>query len=69
MLRREYEAIIKRHLGFIDKLLAEKDELAKKCNELGENVKTMEKGFKDKVRMNAYNPSVPVKRGTIRQRY
>ncbi|EPZ35604.1 hypothetical protein O9G_005141 [Rozella allomycis CSF55] len=31
--RQEYETIIKRHLSFIDKLLAEKDSLAKKCDD------------------------------------
>jgi hypothetical protein len=47
--RKEYEGTIKRHLGFIDKLLAEKDQLSLKCESLSEDVKKMEKGFKDKV--------------------
>jgi predicted nuclease with TOPRIM domain len=48
--RKEYEGTIKRHLGFIDKLLAEKDQLAQKCESLAEDVKKMEKGWKDKCR-------------------
>jgi hypothetical protein len=47
--RKEYEGTIKRHLGFIDKLLAEKDQLALKCESLSLDVKKMEKGFKEKV--------------------
>lgn len=47
--RKEYETIIKRHLTFIDKLLSEKDDLSKKCETLTEEVKSMEKQFKEKV--------------------
>ncbi|KAJ3397510.1 Centrosomal protein of 131 kDa [Lobulomyces angularis] len=46
--KKEYETIIKRHLGFIDKLLLEKDDLGKKCENLTEEVKQIEKGFKEK---------------------
>lgn len=48
--RKEYEGIIKRHLSFIDKLLAEKDSLSQKCSTLTEEVKTIEKQFTDKYR-------------------
>ncbi|KAJ3299847.1 Centrosomal protein of 131 kDa [Borealophlyctis nickersoniae] len=51
MQRKEYETIIKRHLTFIDKLLAEKEDLSKKCEVLSEEVKTIEKQFKDKSRI------------------
>ncbi|KAJ1343841.1 hypothetical protein BSLG_001573 [Batrachochytrium salamandrivorans] len=46
--RKEYETIIKRHLAFIDKLLSEKEELSKKCEELAAEVKQMEKQFSNK---------------------
>ncbi|KAJ3199202.1 Centrosomal protein of 131 kDa [Entophlyctis luteolus] len=46
--RREFEGAIKRHLTFIDTLIAEKNELAKKCDGLGEELKVMERGFKEK---------------------
>ncbi|KAJ3195873.1 Centrosomal protein of 131 kDa [Irineochytrium annulatum] len=48
MQRKEYEIVIKRHLGFIDKLLVEKDELTKKCDQLSEEVKSVKQGFKEK---------------------
>ncbi|KAJ8328206.1 hypothetical protein QVD99_000724 [Batrachochytrium dendrobatidis] len=48
--RKEYETIVKRHLGFIDKLLAEKEELSKKCEELTADVKQMEKQFAAKMK-------------------
>ncbi|KAI9138124.1 hypothetical protein BKA69DRAFT_819130 [Paraphysoderma sedebokerense] len=47
--RKEYETIVKRHLGFIDKLLAEKEELAKKCETLSDEFKGLEKVYKDKI--------------------
>lgn len=47
--RKEYETIIKRHLTFIDKLMVEKEEVGKKCEILTEEVKALEKSFKDKV--------------------
>ncbi|TPX58588.1 hypothetical protein PhCBS80983_g03012 [Powellomyces hirtus] len=46
--RKEYETIIKRHLAFIDKLLAEKEELTKKCEALTGEVKALEKQFREK---------------------
>ncbi|KAJ3001828.1 Centrosomal protein of 131 kDa, partial [Thoreauomyces humboldtii] len=46
--RKEYETIIKRHLAFIDKLLAEKEDLTKKCEVLTGDVKGLEKQFRDK---------------------
>ncbi|KAJ3128545.1 Centrosomal protein of 131 kDa, partial [Nowakowskiella sp. JEL0407] len=46
--RKEYETILKRHLSFIDKVLAEKEELTTKCENLTEEVKTLEKQYKDK---------------------
>ncbi|KAJ3178994.1 Centrosomal protein of 131 kDa [Geranomyces variabilis] len=46
--RKEYETIIKRHLTFIDKLLAEKEELTKKCEALTGEVKALEKQFREK---------------------
>ncbi|KAI9017173.1 hypothetical protein BC832DRAFT_10359 [Gaertneriomyces semiglobifer] len=46
--RKEYETIIKRHLTFIDKLLAEKEELSKKCEALTEEVMKLEKQFRVK---------------------
>ncbi|KND04993.1 uncharacterized protein SPPG_00676, partial [Spizellomyces punctatus DAOM BR117] len=49
--RKEYETIIKRHLTFIDKLLAEKEDLSKKCEVLTEEVKNLEKQFRDKSRV------------------
>ncbi|KAJ3070702.1 Centrosomal protein of 131 kDa [Quaeritorhiza haematococci] len=48
--RKEYETIIKRHLSFIDKLLAEKDDLSKKSEALAEEVKSLEKQFKEKAK-------------------
>ncbi|KAJ1336825.1 hypothetical protein BSLG_006928 [Batrachochytrium salamandrivorans] len=48
--RKEYETIIKRHLAFIDKLLSEKEELSKKCEELAAEVKQMEKQFSNKIK-------------------
>ncbi|KAJ3414955.1 Centrosomal protein of 131 kDa [Chytridiales sp. JEL 0842] len=49
--KKELEGIIKRHLSFIDKLIAEKDEMAKKCESLTDDVKTMDKAFKEKARI------------------
>ncbi|KAJ3324883.1 Centrosomal protein of 131 kDa [Blyttiomyces sp. JEL0837] len=48
--RKEYEIMIKRHLTFIDKLLGEKDELSKRCEVLSDEVKAMDKGFKEKLK-------------------
>ncbi|KAL7750185.1 hypothetical protein RI367_004358 [Sorochytrium milnesiophthora] len=47
--RKEYEAMIKRHLGFIDKVLAEKDDITKKCETMADTVKQLEKQYKDKI--------------------
>ncbi|KAI9103264.1 hypothetical protein DFS34DRAFT_360586 [Phlyctochytrium arcticum] len=49
--RTEYETTIKRHLTFIDKLLAEKAELTSKCASLTEEVKGLEKSFKEAARV------------------
>lgn len=43
--RRDYEETIKRHLGFIDKLLKEKEQLTKQCEDLTSDVGKMEKQF------------------------
>jgi len=48
--RKEYETIIKRHLSFVDKLLSEKEQLTIKCQNLGDDVKNMEKMYKQKVK-------------------
>ena len=45
----EYEQIIKRHLTFIDKLIIEKDEVAKKCENVNDVILKLEKGFNEKV--------------------
>jgi hypothetical protein len=47
--RKEYETIVKRHLAFIDNVLAEKESLSSKVVELTEKVSEMEKKFKQKV--------------------
>ncbi|TPX76631.1 hypothetical protein CcCBS67573_g02096 [Chytriomyces confervae] len=49
--RKEFEAVVKRHLTFIDTLLAEKNELAKKCETLSEDMKHMERSFKEKMKL------------------
>ena len=49
MQRKEYETVIKRHLSFVDRLLAEKDELSKNCEGLTVNVNRLESQFKEKV--------------------
>ncbi|KAI8613879.1 hypothetical protein BC830DRAFT_430154 [Chytriomyces sp. MP71] len=49
--RKEFEAVVKRHLSFIDNLLAEKNELAKKCETLSDDMKSMEKSFKEKIKL------------------
>jgi hypothetical protein len=46
--RKEYEMIIKRHLSFIDKLLGEKEDLTRKCAELVEQVKSLDKSIREK---------------------
>ena len=46
--RKEYETIVKRHLGFIDKVLAEKEQLTQRCEALAEQVKSLEKEFTSK---------------------
>ncbi|ORX48635.1 hypothetical protein BCR36DRAFT_584197 [Piromyces finnis] len=48
--RKEYETIIKRHLSFVDKLLGEKEQLTTKCQNLGDEVKNMEKMYKHKIK-------------------
>ena len=42
MLRSEHEAGLARHLAFIDRLMADKDELARKCNSLADLVRSSE---------------------------
>lgn len=49
--RKEYETIIKRHLGFIDKLLSEKEALGQKCETLSDSVKLLEKEFTTKIKL------------------
>ncbi|KAI8830921.1 hypothetical protein BJ741DRAFT_581050 [Chytriomyces cf. hyalinus JEL632] len=49
--RKEFEAVVKRHLTFIDTLLAEKNELSKKCETLSEDMKHMERSFKEKMKL------------------
>eukprot|EP00842_Homolaphlyctis_polyrhiza_P000085 jgi/Hompol1/1077/HPOL_001373-RA len=46
--RKEYETIVKRHLTFIDKLIGEKEELSRNCEELSLQVKQLEKQFVEK---------------------
>jgi hypothetical protein len=48
--RKEYETIVKRHLGFIDKVLAEKEELTKKSLELTDQVKSLDKSYSEKIK-------------------
>jgi myosin heavy subunit len=48
--RKEYETIVKRHLGFIDKVLAEKEELTKKSLELTDQVKGLDKSYSEKIK-------------------
>jgi hypothetical protein len=47
--RKEYETIVKRNLCFIDKVLAEKEELAKKSLDLTEQVKNLDKTYQAKL--------------------
>ena len=42
-VRSEYESTITRHLGFIDRLLADKQSLSDKCDTLAEEMKRIEK--------------------------
>lgn len=42
-VREEYEATIARHLGFIDRLLADKQSLSDKCDALAEEMKRVER--------------------------
>ncbi|KAJ3367513.1 Centrosomal protein of 131 kDa [Kappamyces sp. JEL0680] len=46
--RKEYETIVKRHLSFIDNILAEKESLSAKTLELTEKVTTLERQFHHK---------------------
>jgi hypothetical protein len=46
--RKEYEAIVKRHLTFIDKVMKEKETLMQKCTLLTDQVKSLEKDFLSK---------------------
>ncbi|KAJ3261606.1 Centrosomal protein of 131 kDa [Boothiomyces macroporosus] len=48
--RKEYETIVKRHLTFIDKLLAEKEEISKKSVELTEKVKNLDTMYQEKLK-------------------
>ena len=47
--RKEYEAMVSKHANFIDRVLAEKEEISKKCEELVKQSQDIEKQFKDKV--------------------
>jgi hypothetical protein len=44
-VRSEYESTIARHLGFIDRLLADKQSLSDKCDALAEEMKRIEKRY------------------------
>ncbi|KAI8849461.1 hypothetical protein BC829DRAFT_391327 [Chytridium lagenaria] len=46
--KKEYENAIKRHLGFIDKLMGEKEELTKRCETLGDEVKGWRRGLRER---------------------
>ncbi|KAJ1548663.1 hypothetical protein HK405_000925 [Cladochytrium tenue] len=48
--RKEFETVVNRHLAFIDKLLGEKDEISRKADALADEVKAMEKAFKEKLK-------------------
>lgn len=48
--RKEYETIVKRHLGFIDKVMVEKEELTKKSLELTDQVKNLDKVYQEKIK-------------------
>ncbi|KAJ3324005.1 Centrosomal protein of 131 kDa [Boothiomyces sp. JEL0866] len=48
--RKEYETIVKRHLTFIDKVLAEKEEISKKSVELTEQVKNLDSMYQEKLK-------------------
>lgn len=47
--RKEYETIVTRHLAFIDKVIAEKEELTQKSILLTDQVAELEKQYKTKV--------------------
>jgi hypothetical protein len=47
--RKEYETIVKRHLTFIDKVIAEKEDLSQKSILLTEQVAELEKQYQKKV--------------------
>ncbi|TPX42150.1 hypothetical protein SeMB42_g05266 [Synchytrium endobioticum] len=47
--RKEYETIVKRHLAFVDKLLAEKEDLSKRCESLSEEVRNLDKQFQARI--------------------
>lgn len=47
--RKEYETIVKRHLTFIDKVIAEKEEMSQKSILLTEQVAELEKQYQKKV--------------------
>ena len=46
-VRAEYESTIQRHLGFIDRLLADKQSLSDKCDTLADEMKRVEKHFEE----------------------
>lgn len=48
--RKEYETIIKRHLSFVDNLLAEKQELTARSEKMTLEVKNLERGFQDRTK-------------------
>ncbi|XP_014662363.1 PREDICTED: centrosomal protein of 290 kDa-like isoform X2 [Priapulus caudatus] len=48
--KEEYEAAIRRHLGFIDQLIGDKKMLAEKCEQVVKELKSVEKKYIDKIR-------------------
>ncbi|CAF1120995.1 unnamed protein product, partial [Brachionus calyciflorus] len=46
----EFEATIKRHLGFIDQLIDDKKVLSEKCEKLVKDLKDSEKNYTDRIR-------------------
>lgn len=48
MQRKEYEQIVKRHLGFIDKVIQEKQALTEKSQGLSEQVKSLQLDYQSK---------------------
>ncbi|KAJ3336674.1 Centrosomal protein of 131 kDa [Gonapodya sp. JEL0774] len=48
--RKEYEAVVRRHLALCDRLVKEKEEIARKCEQMGDEVKAVEKEFREKTK-------------------